>query len=909
MKYITLEDSVMDLPLSQRTRNCLCRMEIQSVGDMLRYEEENGDWLSVKNLGAKSQAELQEMIRMLESEEGEYRLVGVERTEAPAEECKTRTVELPVSTAADLPLEKLNLSVRAMNCLHRAEIHTVDQLEGMTLETLLAMRNMGRKTAEEVMAAVASLPELLTVPEKRIEPPVLDAEMEAKRVAEAQLRDVLIQEAMDIYGGARSTYLLAYKEVRERYPEAQGETLVYRFYEQSAVRNLAKVFLLHRLEKAEEGLAWKRLEEEMPAHLRNTTLPEELLLELEREGSVSMGEVMVQRQYPTILDFLRELPESRNKDLLKARLEGCTLEEVGSKYDLTRERVRQITEKLIRKRPHLREDRYRVIFDLYDFSRETFRLAFEEPETTYIYLDLTSASKSKDRLLLDEKLLADERIPAGFRRKAERAVYRNYILLDGVYVKKGRPELVWHIVKTCCQNRIRFDDFVILYQEKMRELGLENEESLAMDSRSYENQFNSHLRYVLWSQWRSFRYYPIDERDYSDLLQGLGLESYMDMEISALKLFREHPELMEEYDIRDEYELHNLLRKVWPEDGVPIDFKRMPTLGIGKADRNDQILTLLLRCAPISSEDFASEYEKAYGIKAATVLANYMTNFAEYYYHGMYTITAESLPLNQAEQMREVLSEDFYSMEEVKRLYLREFRDGDAKLINPYTLSTLGFRVYENYIVRNTYSSAASYFRDLLTREDLVDTSRFTPAILRTTIFMSITYNLRSTYEIVEYQPLHYINLRRLEAGGVGREQLQDYCGEVARRYEPGEFFTLASLREDGFSQPLDDLGFDDWFYSSLLAEDRGHFTYQRIGGTRLFRRGTERAMMGDMLTWLLNREQKMDLYDLMDLLQDHFGIRLPKEKVMEIIRGTDLYYDTIMEAVYIDYDTYFEEI
>ena len=67
--------------------------------------------------------------------------------------------------------------------------------------------------------------------------------------------------------------------------------------------------------------------------------------------------------------------------------------------------------------------------------------------------------------------------------------------------------------------------------------------------------------------------------------------------------------------------------------------------------------------------------------------------------------------------------------------------------------------------------------------------------------------------------------------------------------------------------------------------------------------------MMGDMLTWLLNREQKMDLYDLIDLLKDHFGIRLPKEKVMEIIRGTDLYYDTIMEAVYIDYDTYFEEI
>ena len=63
------------------------------------------------------------------------------------------------------------------------------------------------------------------------------------------------------------------------------------------------------------------------------------------------------------------------------------------------------------------------------------------------------------------------------------------------------------------------------------------------------------------------------------------------------------------------------------------------------------------------------------------------------------------------------------------------------------------------------------------------------------------------------------------------------------------------------------------------------------------------------MLVWLLEQRQKIDLYDLIDLLEDHYGISLPKEKLMEIISGTTLYYDTIMEAVYIDYDTYFEEI
>ena len=33
------------------------------------------------------------------------------------------------------------------------------------------------------------------------------------------------------------------------------------------------------------------------------------------------------------------------------------------------------------------------------------------------------------------------------------------------------------------------------------------------------------------------------------------------------------------------------------------------------------------------------------------------------------------------------------------------------------------------------------------------------------------------------------------------------------------------------------------------------------------------------------------------------------KDKIKQVISESDLYYDPIMEAVYIDYDTYFEEI
>ena len=86
------------------------------------------------------------------------------------------------------------------------------------------------------------------------------------------------------------------------------------------------------------------------------------------------------------------------------------------------------------------------------------------------------------------------------------------------------------------------------------------------------------------------------------------------MEFSSLKLFRDNPDLMEEYDIRDEYELHNLLKKIWPETSeLKIQFKKMPTIVIGEPDRDQQVLGLLMQYAPISNVELAKKYEEQYG--------------------------------------------------------------------------------------------------------------------------------------------------------------------------------------------------------------------------------------------------------------------------------------------------------
>jgi DNA-directed RNA polymerase subunit alpha len=55
-----------------------------------------------------------------------------------------------VSRLADVPIEDLDLSVRALNCLKANEITKLGQLVGLREEELLALRNFGRKSLDEI---------------------------------------------------------------------------------------------------------------------------------------------------------------------------------------------------------------------------------------------------------------------------------------------------------------------------------------------------------------------------------------------------------------------------------------------------------------------------------------------------------------------------------------------------------------------------------------------------------------------------------------------------------------------------------------------------------------------------------------------------------------------------------------
>ena len=56
-----------------------------------------------------------------------------------------------------MTIEELDLSVRSYNCLKRANINNVDDLTNKTEEEMMKVRNLGRKSLDEVLGKLQEL--------------------------------------------------------------------------------------------------------------------------------------------------------------------------------------------------------------------------------------------------------------------------------------------------------------------------------------------------------------------------------------------------------------------------------------------------------------------------------------------------------------------------------------------------------------------------------------------------------------------------------------------------------------------------------------------------------------------------------------------------------------------------------
>jgi DNA-directed RNA polymerase subunit alpha len=135
---------VSDFELSVRSRNCLQKMGIQTLGDLARCTEQ--DLLASKNFGETSLVEIREMLASKGLSLGQLASVKPE----PEPTFEPEFMSPDEQAMLDRPIADLNLSVRARKCMIRLGLNTIGELVRRTGDDLLECKNFGVTSLNEV---------------------------------------------------------------------------------------------------------------------------------------------------------------------------------------------------------------------------------------------------------------------------------------------------------------------------------------------------------------------------------------------------------------------------------------------------------------------------------------------------------------------------------------------------------------------------------------------------------------------------------------------------------------------------------------------------------------------------------------------------------------------------------------
>lgn len=143
-----LDTPVTDFELSVRARNCLKRIGVRTLGDLVKISE--AELLSYKNFGETSLGEIKEMLQSKNLRLGQA-VEGTMVRGRPTE--KLDHVKGKVSESVlNKPVSALELSVRPRRAVQQLGIQTLGELAARTEAELMGVKNFGANSLDEIRA-------------------------------------------------------------------------------------------------------------------------------------------------------------------------------------------------------------------------------------------------------------------------------------------------------------------------------------------------------------------------------------------------------------------------------------------------------------------------------------------------------------------------------------------------------------------------------------------------------------------------------------------------------------------------------------------------------------------------------------------------------------------------------------
>ncbi|MBQ3945658.1 MAG: hypothetical protein II670_08635, partial [Alphaproteobacteria bacterium] len=458
--------------------------------------------------------------------------------------------------------------------------------------------------------------------------------------------------------------------------------------------------------------------------------------------------------YPSFYTFIPELPV-QTQDAIYMWLSGKTQTSISVQLNIELHDVQRQLDDFFKHLPPHKEEKYQYWFSHYKLECDDMMKYFHVGRDVYQYLRKVSKRGAKKPSLMEfDPNITDELREIINQLKYIR-VYDEIVLKDK-----------WSIIKSILKQKHSacpcvIDDVFNEYKQFCIDNSLPDSN---IDIDSYLHSFKGtavEQPFLICTYGRYVRYYDASEYDLQDLFAQIDWGQYMDMTISARKVFDDYFDVMSDYYILSGDELHNIIKKhrnVLPEC---VKMQRMPHIDVGNADRYQQMETLLASVMPIAFDEFIALAHEQYGIDIGTLQTpQWIGNLGQYLHNGVFSVenTISTTPMCVQQFLEQNLNNDFYFIDDVKNLLHKQFPEFDVNTLDTPALRNAHFRIFSGYILRDSYPSATKYIEQYIEKQpnNCVDLSHFICNGMQIGVIQTVVNDLCYASKLFAYAPHKY---------------------------------------------------------------------------------------------------------------------------------------------------------
>ncbi len=795
----------------------------------------------------------------------------------------------------DVPVQDLKVSNGTENAMIRNGIRYVSRLFMLDDDTIRGLPTVGHKAFKEIVDSRNTTFEKVEDEEGTLDPikqfldriyTVLELEDKQQRM---QIYDAIVTNITN------TGYRVSMLNLEKNLPYIASQMKKKSFL-QDLFKRLAP-YGYFNYEKLKESYAYVFLSEEGYDDLIQRSMKLEVIEEYD-EGMYAIT-------CSTLLKEIEKITDESIKQMMLDRIEGETLEEIGAKHKLTKERIRQVTTNYLEDLPLVEEDRFIYAFTTYDFeTKQFFAQCMHVDLYVYYYLDLLYHRGTKPL----KEALEDPNIPLKYKQTIHEVAYRNQVLLNGEYVDKKFYPMMLYVMRNYYANKPGSDHEVYATYKKFIEDNDLLDCNLIKDERTMVN-FLAASDKILANHHRRYRYYDIHKNNYDEFFATINFPQYNNVEISSRKIFIDNPSLMKEFDIHDEYELHNLIKKLNVEEKYNLKMCRNPTIQVGEVDLYEQALSLVKELSPISMYDLALAYEERYGLyhkTAATSRLHCLTQFKGRENNGLYTFSFVQIDDKYIEPLKKEFTEDFYFLIDAEEIFKETLPNVGVEYFNRYAIERIGYRHLGTYMIKDTFESATSYFTNLILNKEHFFFEDIPTKVRYLSSFSGIFYSLRETYGIIEINRHEFVTLAYLEKTyGITLEDIKKF-NRYIEKHVGDECFTVDMIQDIINDHPFAKHNFDNCFYRTILRESKLFATWNKSNNI-IFRKGDTRITIGMIIKEILQKQKdhRMGMRNLEWTIKKQYKVRFDYYDIAQAIDESSMYYDRVRSKVYLSYAGY----